>query len=89
MGEPERLAAVENARSLDEAGILDRLAQAQTALDAGLPEAAFLLAWTAAEAAVRMMVKAEGIALERTTNPAYVLGMAVAHGAMDRTTTGA
>ena len=84
VGEPDRLDAVENAQSLDEAGILDRLSQAETALDAGLPEAAFLLAWTAAEATVRMMVKAEGIAVERATNPAYILGMAVAHGAIDR-----
>lgn len=84
VGEPERLDAAENAQSLDEPGILSRLAQAETALDAGLVEAAFLLAWTAAEALVRMMVKAEGIALERATNPAYVIGMAVAHGAIDR-----
>ncbi len=84
VGEPERLAATENAQSLDEAGILDRLAQAEAALDAGMTEAAFLLAWTAAEAAVRMMVKAEGVAVERATDPAYVLGMAVAHGAIDR-----
>lgn len=84
VGEPERLDVAENAQSLDEAGILDRLAQGERALDAGLPEAAFLLAWTAAEATVRMMIKAEGIAVERATNPAYILGMAVAHGAMDR-----
>ncbi len=84
VGEPERLDAVEKAPSLDEVGILDRLSQAETALDAGLNEAAFLLAWTAAEATVRMMVKAEGIAVERATNPAYTLGMAVAHGAIDR-----
>jgi hypothetical protein len=30
------------------------------------------------------MVKAEGTAIERATNPAYILGMVVAHGAMDR-----
>ena len=84
VGEPERLDAAENAQPLDETGILHRLAQAETALDAGMTEAAFLLAWTAAEAAVRIMVKAEGVALERATNPAYVLGMAVAHGALDR-----
>ena len=84
VAEPAGLDVAENAQSLDEVGILSRLDQAETALDAGLPEAAFLMAWTATEALVRMMVKAEGIAIERATNPAYVLGMAVAHGAMDR-----
>ena len=84
VGEPERAAEGENAQALDEAGILSRLAQAQTALNAGLAEAALLLAWTAAQAQVRIMVEAEGVAIKRVTTPDYVLSYAVYLGAIER-----
>ncbi len=84
VGEPERLDAVKNAQPLDEAGILDRLAQAETALNAGLAEAALLLAWTAAQAQVRIMVEAEGVTIKRVTTPDYVLSYAVHLGAIDQ-----
>ena len=84
VGEPEGLAVTEDARALDETGIIGRLSQAEAILDAGFAEAALLMAWSATEAVVRMLVAAEGIAITRATNPAYILGMAVAHGAMDR-----
>ena len=84
VGEPERAANGKNARALDEAGILKRLSQAETALNAGLAEAALLLAWTAAQAQVRIMVEAEGIAIRRVTTPDYVLSYAVYIGAIDR-----
>ena len=86
VGEPERLAVADNPLALDEAGILDRLAQAERALDAGLTEAALLLAWTAAQALVRIMVEAEGVAIQRVTTPDYVLDYAVYLGAIDRDT---
>ncbi len=84
VGEPERLDAAENAQFLNESGILNRLDRSQKALDAGLLEAGFLLAWTAVEAVVRMLVATEGVSLKRAANPAYTLGMAVFHGAISR-----
>ena len=84
VGEPEGVASAEDARPLGETDVLHRLAQAKGALDAGINEAALLLAWAAAEAVVRMLVAAEGIAVARATNPSYILGMAVAHGAIGR-----
>ena len=84
VGEPERLDAAENPQPLDESGILNRLDQAETALNAGLPEAALLLAWAGAQALVRMMVEAEGVAIKRVTIPNYVLSQAVYLGAIDR-----
>ncbi len=84
VGEPERVDALENAQTLDESAILSCLEQAGELLDAGSPQAAFMIAWSAAEATVRMLVSGEGIAIERATNPAYILGMAVAHGAVSR-----
>ena len=84
VGEPERLAPAENSQPLDESGILNRLDQAETALDTGLPEAALLLAWAGTQALVRIMVEAEGIAIKRVTTPDYVLSYAVYLGAIDR-----
>ena len=43
-----------------------------------------LLAWTAAQAQVRIMVEAEGIAIRRVTTADYVLSYAVYIGAIDR-----
>ncbi len=84
VGEPEKIAVAENAPSLGVSGIVQRMSEAQALLDAGFVEAAFLVAWTAAEAVVRALVSAEGIAVDRATDPAYVLGVAVAYGALDR-----
>ena len=86
VGEPERIDTVANALSLDEVGILSRLAESETALDAGMTEAAFLMAWTATEAVLRMMLVDEGVAIERATDPAHLISTAVAHGVMDRAT---
>lgn len=86
VGEPEGIDATDNAQPLDEAGILNRLAQSQSLLESGLTEAALLVAWTAAEGVLRIMVTAEGIAIDRATDPSYIVGMAVAHGAIDRDT---
>lgn len=86
VGEPERVDATENAQPLDEVGILERISQAESLRESGLAEAGLLVAWTAAEGVLRMMVAAEGVAIERATDPAYIVSMAVAHGAIDRDT---
>ena len=84
VGDPESLDITATAQPLDESGIISRLALVSTALDAGFTDGAFLLAWSAAEAVIRMLVSAEGVTIERATDPAYILGMAVAHGAISR-----
>lgn len=84
VGDPESLGITADAQPLEESGVISRLAQVSAALDAGFTDAAFLLAWTATEAVIRMLVALEGIGIERATNPSYVLGMAVAHGAISR-----
>ena len=82
VGEPERLDAPENAQPFTGEDILSRIEEADGALAAGFSEAAFLLAWSACEAAVRAMVAAEGVDIRRVTQAAYVMGQAVFHGAL-------
>ena len=61
VGEPEKVDSPEGARSLESESIGRRVEEAQKSLEAGLPEAAFLLAWSAAEAAIRGLLTAEGV----------------------------
>jgi len=84
VGEPEKLHSPADSFSLPEEHVVRRLEQTQKAMEAGLDEAAFLLAWSAAEAVVRTLVAAEGVMIERITSPDYVLDMAVYHGAISR-----
>ena len=84
VGEPERLAAPQGSHSMTEEGISRRLEDTRAAANAGLDDAAFLLAWSAVEAVVRSLVAAEGVLIERVTAPDYLLDMAVYHGAISR-----
>ena len=49
-----------------------------------MPEAAFLLAWSACEAATREMIAAEGVSDTRITSPRFVLDQAVFLGVISR-----
>ena len=84
VNEPGRMDVVPNATALDECAIRTRLTQSATIRDAGLADAAFMLAWSAAEATLRMMVESEGITVDRATNSAYLLDMAVVQGTLTR-----
>ena len=84
VGEPERLNAPKNAHPFTSEHIAMRIDQAEAALVAGLDEAAFLMAWSACEAAVRTLLAAEGVEIERVTNSGHILGQAVFHGAISR-----
>ena len=84
VGEPEKLESPPGSRSLAEKSIDQRLGEVERAEKTGLHEAAFLLAWSAAEAVVRSLVAAEGVVIERVTTPDYLLDMAVYHGAVSR-----
>ena len=84
VSEPEKLDSPEGACSFASENIVQRFEEAEKALQAGLPEAAFLLAWSAHEAAIREVIAEQGVADSRITGPGYVLDQAVFHGVISR-----
>ena len=84
VGEPEKMDSPVGALTLEGEGILRRLEQAERSLGAGMPEAAFVLAWSACEAASRELIAAEGISDRRITSPRFVLDQAVFLGVISR-----
>ena len=84
VGEPEKLDSPDGARSFAVEEIRQRLAEAEKALGHGLGEAAFLLVWSAFEAATRELIAAEGVSITRVTQSGYVLDQAVYHGVISR-----
>ncbi len=84
VAEPEKLESHDDARAFDRDSILRRIEEAKKALASGLPEAAFILAWSACEAVVRALIAAEGIEEPGITVARHVLGQAVSLGAIDR-----
>ena len=80
VGEPEKLESPEGAHSFTEEEIRQRLAEADEVLERGSGAAAYLLAWSACEAAIRNLIENEGISITRVTTAAYVLDLAVMHG---------
>ena len=84
VGEPERVDSPAGARTFKGEGITRRLEQAEKSLGVGMSEAAFLLAWSACEAAVRELIAAEGVSDTRITSPRFVLDQAVFRGVISR-----
>ena len=84
VGEPEKLESPEGAQPFAEEEIRQRLTEAEAVLEKGSGEAAFLLVWSACEAAIRNLIGTEGIAIARVTTASYVLDMAVMHGIISR-----
>lgn len=84
VGEPEKLESPAGAEPFDEKDIRKRLAEAETVHKLGSDEAAFLLAWSACEAATRNLIEKEGTSITRVTTTAYVLDTAVMHGIISR-----
>lgn len=84
VSEPEKLDPPKGAQPFDEEKILKRVDEAERALESGLSEAAFLLAWSACEAAIRALIAAQGVSNESITTPGYVLNQAVSHGVISR-----
>ena len=80
VGEPEQLDSPEGAQSFEDQKIVRRIEEAEKALAAGLSEAAFLLAWSAGEAAVRALLASHGIPQRGITTPGYVLDQSIFHG---------
>ena len=84
VSESENVDAPAGARSFEAEGIVQRIEQAEKSLRAGIPEAAFLLAWSACEAATRDLIATEGVSNTRITSPRVVLDQAVFQGVISR-----
>ena len=84
VGEPELLESPEGARSFEIDEIRQRIEEAEHSLGAGLTEAAFMLAWSAGEAAIRRSLLAQGVSGSTITTPGYVLDQGVYHGVISR-----
>ena len=80
VGEPERQDAPDGSLSFTMHQAMLRIATAELILDTGSPEAAFLLAWSAGEAALRASLAAAGVEIDRVTHSRYLLGHAVHQG---------
>jgi uncharacterized protein YutE (UPF0331/DUF86 family) len=84
VGEEDQWRAPAGARPFAREDILRGLEAAEKLLEAGFSEAALLLAWSASEATVRLLVEEEGIVLERLLTPLYILKQAAMHGVVSR-----
>ena len=84
VGEPEMLDSPNEAHSFDRDGILRRLSDAERTLEFGIPEAAFVLAWSALEAAIRESIAAQGTSKDGITTSAFILDQAVSLGIVSR-----
>ena len=84
VGEPEKMDSPEGARSFESEKIVHRIEEAERSREAGLPEAAFLLAWSASEAVIRVLLAGQGVSSTSITSPGYVLDQGVYHGVISR-----
>ena len=84
VSEPERVDSSEGISSFGTEHIAKRLEEAEQSLQVGLPEAAFLLAWSALEAAMRALVEAYGIPVTHITSPRFLLDQTTFHGLISR-----
>ena len=84
VGEPEKLDSPVGARPFESANIVQRIEEAEKSLEAGLLEAAFLLAWSALEASARNLLAAQGVSDRRITSSRFVLDQVVFQGAISR-----
>ena len=84
VAEPGKLDSPEGARPLDREQVLRRTRDAETALASDLPEAALVLAWSACEAAARVLVAEQDESDPDIIAPGYFLDRAVFLGIMSR-----
>ena len=82
VGEREKLGSPDGAAPFGREDILLRTVEAKKVLESGFPEAATLLAWSASESAVRLLLREEGIAINRITNSGYTIGRAFSEAAI-------
>ena len=84
VSEPEKLDSPEGALSFESGRILQRIDEAERSLQTRLPEAAFLLAWSASEAVIRELLTGQGVSNTNITSPGYVLDQGIYHGVISR-----
>ena len=84
VGEPEKVDSPEGARPFETDGILQRIEEAEKSLQAELPEAAFLLAWSVSEAVIRKLLTARGVSGKSITSPGCVLDQGLYYGVISR-----
>lgn len=84
VGEPEKLDSPESLQSFDVGDVLERIDEAETVLDTGFTEAAFLLAWTACEAAIRISIAELGSSNADITTSGHILDQAMFVGVISR-----
>lgn len=84
VAEPEKLEAPEGAKPFGRDRILGRLEQAEKLLGLGYSDAALILAWSAWEAATRVMIVEDGVPETGITKPGYVLEQATFLGIISR-----
>jgi uncharacterized protein YutE (UPF0331/DUF86 family) len=77
VSEQERLDAPEGRRPFDSEDVQHRIIEADRLLEAGFNEAAYLIAWSALEAMIRILIEGEGISISRVTSQTYILDLAV------------
>ena len=73
VGEPERLSAHEGATPFNYEDALSRMERAEKCLEAGFPEAAVLLAWSAVESVIRIVLNEKEFAVKRLTHSSYII----------------
>ena len=84
VGMPEKLDSPETAYPIDTEGALLRLWNAEKALEGGSPEAAFMLAWSALEAAIRDEVARQGGHNPGITTSGFLLNQSFSLGVLSR-----
>lgn len=84
VGEPEKLDSPEHLRALEAPDILARIDQAEGVLDLGFTESAFLLAWTAFEAAIRLSIAELGSSTTEVTTTGHIVDQAAFLGVISR-----
>ena len=84
VAEPEKLDSPDGARSFDRNNVLDRVDEAEQALAAGLSQAALVLAWSACEAAARVLVTDQEKSNRDISAASYFLDRAVFLGLISR-----
>ncbi len=84
VAEPEKLDSPEGARPFDRGRVLQRIEEAEKALTSGMSEAALVLAWSACEAAARVLVTEQEKSNRDISAPGYFLDRAVFLGLISR-----
>lgn len=84
VAQPECLASPEGSRPLDSGDIRQRIEEAETVLASGHPEAALLLAWSACEATIRMLLAEQGVSNPDVSTARYIFDQATYLGVISR-----